>query len=166
MSEQKAQYTVFIQRVRDALKRSPEELQSWVELSERYFNAASEMTKDEFALIEAYFKRDVQAFSERYKKVESHLLPHHDEDAQLFRDLIANSLWEKLAEITDKTQLEWHEVLRDIQHQGVYHSGEVVGLGILICEKCGNQSEHCHVDVLIPCIKCGCKEFSRKALPV
>lgn len=166
MSEQKAQYRLFIQRVRDALERSPEELQRWVELSERYFNAASEMTKDELALIEAYFKRDVQTFSERYQLSDSQLPEEHEEDGQLFRDLIANSLWEQLAEITDKTQLEWRDVLRDIQHQGVYQSGEVVGLGILICEKCGHQTEHCHVEVLKPCNKCGCKAFSRKALPV
>ncbi|PKF51835.1 zinc ribbon-containing protein [Enterovibrio nigricans] len=160
MPEQKAEYKVLVQRIRDALKHSPEELQRWVELSERYFTAASDMTKDELALIEAYFKRDVQEFGARYNESES-----EKADSDLFKSLIANTLWEQLAEITDKTQLEWREVLQDIQHHGVYSAGEVVGLGILICEKCGNQTEHTHVDVLRPCLKCGNKQFSRKAFP-
>ncbi|PMN71755.1 zinc ribbon-containing protein [Enterovibrio norvegicus] len=160
MSEQKAEYKLIVQRVSDALKHSPEELQRWVDLSERYFEAASDMTKDELALIEAYFKRDVQEFSEQYNASEDRA-----DDGELFKSLIANTLWEQLAEITDKTQLEWREVLKDIQHHGVYQSGEVVGLGILSCEKCGNQTEHSHVGVLTNCIKCGSKHFSCKAYP-
>ncbi|MDI5677483.1 hypothetical protein MJL30_38810, partial [Salmonella enterica subsp. enterica serovar Anatum] len=42
---------------------------------------------------------------------------------------IKESLWQELADITDKTQLEWREVFQDLNHHGVYHSGEVVGLG-------------------------------------
>lgn len=161
MSEQKMQYKLFIERVSRALKHSPDELQSWIELSERYINAASDMTKDELALIEAYFKRDVQEFSDRYQHAQTSV-----DDSHLFRRFIADTLWEKLAEITDKTQLEWHEVLQDIRHNGVYHAGEVVGLGILICQKCENQTEHTHVGALAPCIKCNGTLFYRKALPV
>ncbi|WP_028023640.1 zinc ribbon-containing protein [Enterovibrio calviensis] len=160
MTEQKTEYKLLAQRISDALKHSPEELKRWLELSERYFDAASDMTKDELALIEAYFKRDVQAFSEQYNESEGRA-----DDGELFKSLIANTLWEQLAEITDKTQLEWHEVLKDIQHHGVYSAGEVVGLGILVCETCGNQTEHSHVGVLIPCTKCGNSQFSRKAYP-
>lgn len=160
MSKQKAEYKVLIERISEALKHSPEALQRWLDVSERYVKAASDMTKDELALIEAYFQRDVQEFGNRYSGQEA----HNGEDG-LFRDLIANTLWEQLAEITDKTQLEWREVLQDIQHHGVYSAGEVVGLGILVCEKCGNQTEHTHVDVLTPCIKCGHKQFSRKPFP-
>ncbi|MDD1792640.1 zinc ribbon-containing protein [Enterovibrio makurazakiensis] len=160
MTEQKTEYKLLTQRITDALKHSPDELKRWLDLSERYFDAASDMTKDELALIEAYFKRDVQEFSEQYNESEDRA-----DDGELFKSLIANTLWEQLAEITDKTQLEWHEVLKDIQHHGVYSAGEVVGLGILVCEKCGNQTEHSHVGVLIPCIKCGNTEYSRKPYP-
>lgn len=160
MSFEKEHYKLFIARVREALKESPNELRRWAQLSDRYFKAASDMTKDELALIEAFFKRDVQTFSEQYNQDD-----RHSDDAQLFRSLIANSVWELLAEITDKTQLEWSEVLRDIEHHGIYKAGEVVGLGILKCEKCGHQTEHCHVGVLAPCVECGSKRFSRKAFP-
>lgn len=53
-----------------------------------------------------------------------------------FMRVIKESLWRELADIKDKTQLEWREVFQDLNHHGVYHSGEVVGLGRLVCEKC------------------------------
>ena len=160
MSEQKEHYKLFIERVRTALKGSPDELRRWIKLSDQYVKAASDMTKDELALIEAFFKRDVQTFSEQYNKDES-----QSDDAELFRSLLVNTLWAELLEITDKTQLEWHDVLRDIRHHGVYQAGEVVGLGMLVCEDCSHQTSHCRVGLLTPCIECGCKRFIRKAFP-
>ena len=53
----------------------------------------------------------------------------------VFLRVIRESLW-KLADITDKSQLEWREVFQDLRHHGVYQSGEVVGLGNG-GEKCG-----------------------------
>ena len=159
MSKQKTEYNLLVERVFEVLAGTPEELQKWVELSENYLEAASNMTKDEIALIEAYLKRDVYAFGESYQQAKQNT----SADAA-FRSVIANSLWEKLADITDKTQLEWHEVMRDIEHHGVYRAGEIVGLGALKCERCGHQVEYYHVDVLGECIKCGGKEFSRKML--
>ncbi len=59
-----------------------------------------------------------------------------EESDSVFMRVIKESLWQELADITDKTQLEWREVFQDLNHHGVYHSGEVVGLGNLVCEKC------------------------------
>ena len=59
--------------------------------------------------------------------------------------VIKESLWQELADITDKTQLEWRGGFQDLNHHGVYHSGEVVGLGNLVCEKC-----HHHIAVYTP----------------
>ncbi len=61
---------------------------------------------------------------------------HEDESDSVFMRVIKESLWQELADITDKTQLEWREVFQDLNHHGVYHSGEVVGPGNLVCEKC------------------------------
>src|SRR5690606_21885938 len=63
----------------------------------------------------------------------------------VFMRVIKESLWQELADITDKTQLEWREVFQDLNHHGVYHSGEVVGLVNLVCEKCDH-----HIAVYTP----------------
>ena len=80
----------------------------------------------------------------------------------VFMRVIKESLWQELADITDKTQLEWREVFQDLNHHGVYHSGEVVGLGNLVCEKC-----HFHLPIYTPevltlCPKCGHDQFQRR----
>lgn len=160
MTDKKRDYQEMFERIREALAHSPEELSRWVELSEKYLSAARDMTKDELALIEAYFKRDVQEFGQQYDDAKD-----SEEQQGLFNDLISNSIWEQLAEITDKTQLEWREVMADIQHHGIYEAGELVGLGVLQCENCQHQTPHSHVDVLHPCVKCGHRFFSRRAYP-
>ena len=76
--------------------------------------------------------------------------------------VIKESLWQELADITDKTQLEWREVFQDLNHHGVYHSGEVVGLGNLVCEKCHYHLAVYTPDVLPRCPKCGHDQFQRR----
>lgn len=158
--KEKNDYKRIVERVTNALAATPNELAHWSDITGRYINAATDMTKDELALIEAYLKRDMQSFSEHYLHQQK-----PEVDSEAFRRVIADTIWEKLADITDKTQLEWTEVMRDIEHHGVYHSGEVIGLGVLVCEKCGKQTAHYHVAVLTPCIQCGNNTFSRQAFP-
>lgn len=158
MANQKSDYQLLVDRVAEVLMHTPQELAKWVEISEEYINAASEMTKDELALIQAYLKRDMHTFGDKYQQAKK------DENFEAaFRDVITNSIWERLADITDKTQLEWQEVLRDIEHHGSYHAGEIVGIGQLACEHCGHKVAFNHVSVLNPCIKCGGKIFQRYA---
>lgn len=78
----------------------------------------------------AAVKRDLEEFARSYEE------SHEDESDSVFMRVIKESLWQELADITDKTQLEWREVFQDLNHHGVYHSGEVVGLGNPVCEKC------------------------------
>ena len=68
-------------------------------------------------------KRDLEEFARSYEE------SHEDDSDSVFMRVIKESLWQELADITDKTQLEWREVFQDLNHHGVYHSGEVVGLG-------------------------------------
>ena len=60
------------------------------------------------------------------------------------------------------TALEWREVFQDLSHHGVYHSGEVVGLGNLVCEKCHYHLPVYTPDVLPRCPKCGHDQFQRR----
>ncbi|MCC3702296.1 zinc ribbon-containing protein [Rouxiella badensis] len=114
-------------------------------------------------------RRDLQEFARIYGEyAPSHRIAPKptseapEEEDSVFMRVIKESLWRELADITDKTQLEWKEVFKDVNHHGVYHSGEVVGLGDLICEKC-----HFHLAVYTPeilskCPECGNDEFSRR----
>ena len=114
-------------------------------------------------------RRDLQEFARIYGEyAPSHRLAAKsapeadDQEDSVFLRVIKESLWRELADITDKTQLEWKEVFKDVNHHGVYHSGEVVGLGDLICEKCHFQLSVYTPEILTKCPECGNDEFTRR----
>lgn len=158
MAKQKKEYEALLEQVTETLKHSPDELKHWGELSAKYRQAASDMTKDELALISAYLKRDMQEFAQSVKES-----PEPFSESPFYK-LVSETIWSGLAEATDKTQLEWHEVMDDLQHQGVYQAGEIVGLGNLVCEKCGYHEQFTHVKRLEPCPHCCHTQFTRRPL--
>ncbi|MGF1688281.1 zinc ribbon-containing protein [Photobacterium japonica] len=158
MADQKKDYESLLEEVTAALKRSPDELKHWATITEQYRQAASDMTKDELALISAYLKRDLHEFAQN---VESSPEPFGESP---FYRVVKETIWEGLAEATDKTQIEWREVMDDFKHQGVYEAGEIVGLGHLVCEQCGHDEQITHVKAISPCLRCGHTRFTRKPL--
>ena len=53
----------------------------------------------------AAVKRDLEEFARSYEE-------SHEDDDSVFMRVIKESLWRELADITDKTQLEWREVFQ------------------------------------------------------
>ncbi|CAM3653582.1 zinc ribbon-containing protein [Vibrio aquimaris] len=154
MSKSKSVYEEMFEDVVEVLKHSPDEINRVLETSEKLVEAANDMTKDELALVSAYVKSDLKEFAESFE----------ESKAGPFYLMIADSIWQGLLDITDKTKVEWVELLDDLEHQGLYQVGEVIGLGVLVCDECGHKTQYNHPTVVIPCIKCGCKGFSRQTL--
>ncbi|WP_411907263.1 zinc ribbon-containing protein, partial [Salmonella enterica] len=111
------------------------------------------LTRTEVDELTRAVRRDLEEFAMSYEE---------SQDDSVFLRVITESLWQELADITDKTQLEWREVFQDLNHHGVYHSGEVVGLGHLVCEKCHYHLAGYTPDVLPLCPKCGHDQFQRR----
>ena len=154
MPKKKALYEEIVEDVIETLKHSPDELNNKIETSSKYAKAANDMTKDELALISAYVKSDLKEFSENYEESKS----------GPFYLMVANSIWHGLLEITDRTKVEWVELFQDLEHQGLYKTGDMIGLGILVCENCGYKVEYNHPTEVVNCIKCGNNGFSRQPL--
>jgi len=101
-------------------------------------------------------RRDLGEFARSYSDAEEPLAD------SLFMRIIRESVWKELADITDKSQLEWREVFQDLHHLGVYQSGEVVGLGNLVCEKCQFTRAIYTPETLSRCSECGHDQFQRQ----
>jgi ElaB/YqjD/DUF883 family membrane-anchored ribosome-binding protein len=155
MAKRKSDYEEMFNEVLETLKHSPEEVKEDMtklfKTSGEVAHAAGDMTKDEMALVRAKMKEDFKEFADNYR--ESAKSP--------FSIMIADSIWQALLDLTDKTQVEWVEMFEDIEHQGVYQVGDVIGLGHLICEKCGHKTQYIHPTVIEPCSECGCEAFTR-----
>lgn len=156
MSKWTKYYQAFIERFTRDLQTGEHQINKAVETTEAYLNATSDLTRDELALINAYIERDLAEFAQSYEESKAAF-----KDGVFYLSL-KESIWQGLAEITDKTQLEWREVIDDVTHHGVYQSGEIVGLGNLVCEHCHHRLVFNHPDVLPVCPKCGGTEFNRQ----
>ncbi|OEF26271.1 zinc ribbon-containing protein [Vibrio rumoiensis] len=158
MTKRNQDYKQVLNQVIESLKHTPEELNKSLETPSKMVDAAKDMTKDEFALISEYVKSDLKEFSDNYQSSKE----SYPDDP--FYRMVSETIWQGLLDITDKTQIEWFEVFQDIEHKGLYEVGDVIGLGALICEKCGHRQEFTHPSEITPCLQCGNHAFTRVPL--
>lgn len=74
--------------------------------------------------------------------------------------LIKNELWQKFTEATDKTTLELRKLEQAAAH-AEYHTGEIIGLGTLICDQCRAPLHFHKPGHIPPCAKCHGTHFHR-----
>ncbi len=123
-------------------------LQDWIE-------AGVEVNKESFYNSLYYLKRDLATFYDSYQR-ETQESPYYLS--------VKDQVWHTLTEMTDKTQVEWHEFTSDAYHDGIYQAGEEVGFGILVCTQCGEKVEITHAQKIHPCFNCQNQTFKRKAI--
>lgn len=154
MPKRKLGYEEKFDEVVEVLKHCPEELNKALETSGEVAHAASDMTKDELSLVSAYVKSDLKEFADNYQ----------ESKASPFSIMVSDTIWQALLDITDRTKVEWVELFEDLEHQGIYKVGDVIGLGHLVCEKCGYKTQFIHPTIVESCKKCGGEEFTRISL--
>lgn len=154
MPKHKSEYETLMENVVESLKKSPTELHQVIETSKDVLHAASDMTKDELALWSAYVESDLKEFAEAFEESKS----------GPFYLTITNSLWQGLMDITDKTKIEWLELTHELEKRGLYQTGDMISLGVLVCEKCGQRTEYTHPSTVISCTACGNDAFHRQSI--
>ncbi|KUE79477.1 zinc ribbon-containing protein [Aeromonas schubertii] len=158
MDKQKKGYEAFIEELRaqwEATGQYQEErLNRLIARVQAYLEAAGDLTRDEWALIAEYVKRDLGNFDEG----------RQDTPESEFTLLIKDSIWSWLVEATDRTQVEWAELAADLEHKGEYRSGDWVGLGVMVCRLCGHRHTVLRPERLGECIQCGATAFVREPL--
>ena len=100
-----------------------------------------------------YLKRDLKHLEDEYK----------NSDDIAWQELKAGMLFE-LAQLEDRTQLEWQALLKDFEHDGVYKAGEWIAMGQLVCKNCHHTTDVLYASEIKACSQCEHQEFSRKAL--
>lgn len=149
-------YRELVASLTERLKNGERDIDELVASAEKRLDEVGELTRTEVEQVTQAVRRDLEEFARSYKESQDDLTD------SVFMRVIKESLWQELADITDKTQLEWREVFKDVSHHGVYHSGEVVGLGNLVCEQCHHHVAFYTPEVLPLCPKCGHDQFQRR----
>lgn len=149
-------YRELMASVTARLNNGERDFDSLVLSARKTLQEGSELTQKEIEQVIQAVQRDLEEFARSYNESQDEFTD------SVFMRVIKESLWQELADITDKTQLEWREIFKDVNHHGVYHSGEVVGLGNLVCENCHHHIAFYTPEVLPLCPKCSHDLFHRQ----
>ncbi|MCU5774134.1 zinc ribbon-containing protein [Erwiniaceae bacterium BAC15a-03b] len=149
-------YRELVASLTERLNRDDRDIDALVDNARQRLTATGELTRHEVDEVLRAVRRDLEEFARSYGENEEDL------NDSVFMRVIRESVWKELADITDKSQLEWREVFQDLNHHGVYQSGEVVGLGNLVCEKCQFTRAIYTPETLTRCPECGHDQFQRQ----
>ena len=120
-------YRELVASFSERLRNGERDIDALVEQARQQVLQAGELTRTEVDELTRAVRRDLEEFAMSYEE------SLKEESDSVFMRVIKESLWQELADITDKWLLELREVFEDLNLHGVYHSGEVVGLGNLVC---------------------------------
>ena len=125
-----------------------------VEQAKKYAQAAEDLPETRITQFIDNLRHDFNEFYSQFKR---------DRDHSIYLGLLNESLWSTLAEMTDKSQVEWAELQEDFAHDGIYHAGDYIGFGELVCLNCENKQTITHFSEVVACNQCGHEQFRRQA---
>lgn len=159
MSQQKDYFAEIYQKLNVWLNEVKEEqtphITEFIKQAKLYANAAETMSSEKLHQFTENFKYDLHDFYQQNSAEVKH---------SVYLGLLNEALWENLAKLTDKSQVEWAELLEDFEHDGYYQCGDIIGFGELDCQNCHQTLQITHCSELGVCAECGGKHFTRHPL--
>ncbi|MCW8832911.1 MAG: zinc ribbon-containing protein [Colwellia sp.] len=120
-----------------------------------YGKALGTMSEEKLSQFTDNLRHDLHDFYQQNQSQAKH---------SIYLGLLNESLWANLAQLTDKSQVEWSELVDDFEHDGIYHTGDVIGFGELVCQQCQETITVMHTSEVGLCAKCGGEDFTRLPL--
>lgn len=126
-----------------------------VKRAKLYANAVENMSEEKVNQFTDNLKHDLHDFYQQNQSQVKH---------STYLGLLNETLWENLAQLTDKSQVEWAELVEDFEHDGQYKTGDIIGFGELVCQQCDEKVHVMHVSEVPECANCGGESFIRLPL--
>lgn len=154
-------YDRMMERVRAAIGEAEKTalpiLQQGIEAAKEKAVELGELTREEAERIGDYLRRDLRDAAEHLVRTGNDLRDWLRFDL----NLIENRLWEMFSQAVDRTRIELAQLQGQAPVVQEYHTGEITGIGTLVCTGCG-QLVHFHATNRIPpCPKCHGSTFVR-----
>jgi len=126
-----------------------------VKQAKLYAKAAEDMSQEKVNQFTDNLKHDLHDFYQQNQSQAQH---------SIYLGLLNETFWSNLAQLTDKSQVEWAGLVADFEHDGIYKAGDVIGFGELVCQQCDEKIHIMHVSEVGVCAKCGGDSFTRLPL--
>jgi len=154
-------YEKMLDRVRDFMERTEREsgprLRKALEQAKERAVELGELTRDEAENIAEYVRRDVEDAADYTTRTDEDLAGWLRMDLQL----VENWIWDRFSSVADKTRLEWLELENTLAEREFYHTGEIAGPGMLVCDSCGEELHYKKAGHIPPCPKCAGTRYRR-----
>lgn len=151
-------YQRFLQEVKSSLESFDEK-----SIIEAYEDAVEtlkrigELSYDEIESVAEYVKRDIAHAGQYLKSTGQGFKTWFAFDWALIED----RLFDAFMYVADKTQVEQQALDFRLKRGAIYKTGEIIGLGTLQCDECGEVLHFEKVSHIPPCPKCEATSFSR-----
>ena len=141
--------------IKDVKQHELTQIVELVEQAKVILKAAEMIPEEKIKQFVDNFKYDLHEFYQQHQQQAKH---------SLYLALMNESFWATMANITDKSQVEWAELCEDFEHHGDYQSGDYIGFGILECKNCHHSLQITHLCQIKDCLHCGHQHFVRQSL--
>ena len=148
-------YQKLTQWFEDVKKHEMTSMVEFVEQAKNYAQAAEALPEERVNQFIDNLTYDLKEFYQQWQK---------DSENSVYLKLMNEAWWQTLSEMTDKSQVEWAELVDDFQHQGLYNKGDYVSFGELECVHCQHRFHITHFSQLSACANCGNVVFRRFSL--
>lgn len=119
--------------------------------------ALNKLSEDEVIKLEEYVKRDLIDAATYLDKTGDELKGWLGFDVVLLKQ----AFWERFSKAADQTTTALYELQQQAE-SAEYHSGELVGLGTLVCDQCGEKLHFHKPGRIPPCPRCKRAHFHRQ----
>lgn len=129
-------------------------------------SAFIEQVKVAATQVENVSEEKLAQFSENLKQdlIEFYQQSNNEAKHSVYLAVLSEVWWKTLADMSDKSQIEWAELSDDLKNDGQYKKGDVIGFGVLACQQCQEVTHITHYTIVDSCIHCGNDTFNRLLL--
>ena len=154
-------------------ERAAENLHSTEKKSAQLLHKLIDEAKDKAVELKELSEDDAAKLADWLKRDLDDAISHIAETDEKLTDwlgfettLIESALLYLLLETADKTTVELLQMKQNAERPYIYHTGEVTGPGMLICDQCGEVLHFHKAGRIPPCPRCHETQFHREGKKV
>ncbi len=143
----------------DAGKEFGPKIQYAIDAAKDKAGEIDELTREEIDKLGDYLQRDLEDAGQYLQENGKELADWLKFDIELIEDRFIDTF----AVVADQTKLELAQLADRANKIGVWKTGEITGIGTLVCKSCGEELHFHKTGHIPPCPKCNATEFKRPA---
>ena len=145
-----------LEEAKKAKDKSAPALHKLIEESSERLTELGELTEEQAAKVSEFLRRDLKEAASYMQETGEDFKKWLGIDTAMIEDYLFN----RFKEAADQTTIELLKIKQSAEN-AEYHTGEIIGPGVLLCDSCGEQLHFHKAGHIPPCPKCKHSIFHR-----